>query len=392
MVQPSRPKLVLAVTTTHALVYLRGQVRAMVERGFDVTVLAPEDPGGSAQVSGEGGTMVPIPFLRDPSPFRDLECLVRTLRVLRSVRPDVVNAGTPKAGFVVLLAAVLSRVPARIYTLRGLRFSGETGVRRHLFRGLEWLTSACAHVVICISPSLRAEAIDEGVAAPEKMVVLGAGSSNGVALDHYSPSPKLAEEGARLRAQYGIPAQAPIVLFVGRLARDKGIGELAEAWQAIGSAFPGAYLVLAGESEQRELWPQVARDVLQNGPRIILLGRVGDPAPWYDAATVVALPSWREGFGNVLTEGSAMQRPVVATDVTGCRDAVLDGITGRLVPPRDAGALAAAVMAYLADPTMAQVHGSAGRARVVKEFDSQVIWRAQAELYRRLATRRIRDR
>ncbi|MHC4504221.1 MAG: glycosyltransferase, partial [Planctomycetota bacterium] len=118
--------------------------------------------------------------------------------------------------------------------------------------------------------------------------------------------------------------------------------------------------------------------------RIVSTGFLGDMPPTYALMDVLALPTYREGFPNVPLEAAAMELPVVATRVTGCVDAVVDGVTGTLVPPRDASALAEATGRYLRDPGLCRRHGQAGRERVLRHFRQERVWTALYEDYLRL--------
>jgi glycosyltransferase involved in cell wall biosynthesis len=136
--------------------------------------------------------------------------------------------------------------------------------------------------------------------------------------------------------------------------------------------------------------PAAWRDVLDRDPRVHQTGRVDDVVPYYRLMSLCVFPSYREGFPNVPMEAAAMGLPVVATRVVGCVDAVVDGTTGTLVPPRDAAALATAVGRYLEDPELGRRHGAAGRARVLRDFQQKPIWEALATEYRRLLYSRAR--
>jgi glycosyltransferase involved in cell wall biosynthesis len=179
-----------------------------------------------------------------------------------------------------------------------------------------------------------------------------------------------------VRERLAIPGDALVVGFVGRLVRDKGVVELADAFARLKERFPGLHLVMAGPFEERDAVSATVRRSLESDPAVHLLGAVDDPAPIYAASDVVALPTYREGFPNVPLEAAAMGVPVVATRVEGCVDAVVDGVTGTLVPPRDASALAGALATYLDSVTLRTAHGQAARARVETSFRSERIWEA----------------
>jgi glycosyltransferase involved in cell wall biosynthesis len=176
--------------------------------------------------------------------------------------------------------------------------------------------------------------------------------------------------------------------------RDKGLVELAAAWQRLRGEFPQLHWLLVGPLEPQDPLPPATMAALADDPRVHLAGQeleMDNMPAWYGAMDLVALPSYREGFGVVLLEAAAMGLPAVATQIPGCRDAVKDGETGTLVPPRDAPALAAAVGAYLRDPDRRRRHGQAGRARALRDFRPEAMRAALfAEYVRLLANRRKR--
>jgi glycosyltransferase involved in cell wall biosynthesis len=172
--------------------------------------------------------------------------------------------------------------------------------------------------------------------------------------------------------------------FAGRIVRDKGLIELDAAWRMLREEFPDLQLLLAGEFEPQDPIPADVEARLRGDPRIHLAGLVPDMPRFYKAIDVLALPTYREGFGTVLLEAAAMALPVVATRIPGCVDAVRDGETGTLVPSHDAAALADAVRAYLRDPELRRRHGDAGRRRALRDFRPEAMWEALYQEYVRL--------
>ena len=273
-------------------------------------------------------------------------------------------------------------MPIRIYHLRGLPLATAVGKTRILLRATETLSCALADEVVCVGSSLREEVVGEGLCPAEKISVLANGSSNGVdAEERFSPARRPASEREDVRRIHGISADSSVVLFVGRLVRDKGIVELADAWAKIRRNHPDAHLLLAGPVEARDSVPQATLDQLHDDPRVHRLGFVEETAALYNAADLVVLPTHREGFPNVPLEAAAMERPVVATRVTGCVDAVSDGETGTLVPAGSSTALADAISRYLRQPELAVQHGKAGRVRVLADFQPKPIWENLDRLY-----------
>jgi glycosyltransferase involved in cell wall biosynthesis len=378
------PTLLHVTTIPMSLVFLRGQVGFMKARGFRIHALS--SPGADLDAFGEeeGVPVYPVSMTRRITPARDVAAIAAMVGVIRRVRPDVVHAHTPKGGLLGMISAAVARVPVRIYHMRGLPLMGATGVRRRILALTERVSCRLAHRVICVSHSVRDEAVAAGLCAPDRIRVLLGGSGNGVdASGRFDPDALDEAAGAHTRERFGIPAGATVIGFVGRLVRDKGIVELAAAWQELRSN-PRLHLLLVGPWEPQDPVPAGVERALREDPRVHLAGMDWNTPPLYAAMDVVALPTYREGFPNVPLEAAAMRLPVVATRVPGCVDAVADGSTGTLVPPRDAAALAAALRRYVDDAGLRLVHGAAARDRALREFGREAIWEALYAEYREL--------
>lgn len=370
-------RLVHVVTVPESFVFLRGQVRHMHARGFRVTGVSSAGPYQAAFAREEPVELLTVEMPRRITPLHDLGAVSRLARAIRRIRPHIVHAHTPKGGLLGMLAARVAGVPVRVYHMRGLPFMTATGGRRRLLVATERVACALADRVICVSHTVREAAVAHGLCAPGKIVTLAGGSGNGVdATGRYAPRADDAARRASVRRAWGVPADAPVILFVGRLVIDKGVQELAAAWARVREAHPDAHLVLAGPEEAQNAVPSSVLDALRGDARVHLLGHLAEPRDAYVAADVVALPTYREGFPNVLLEAAAMRLPVVSTRVPGCVDAVVDEVTGLLVPARDARALADALTRYLDDPALGAAHGAAARARVLRDFDQRRIWEA----------------
>ena len=379
------PHCKLCYITTHAMsaeFLMRGQLAFMCQQGFDVTIIASPHESLMAVAEREGVTVIQIPMEREIHPLRDLRALWRLCMTLRRLRPDIVNAGTPKAGLLGNIAAWLCRVPVRIYTLRGLRLETTCGWKSRLLSWTEKLASKCAHQVICVSHSLRDAYVARGLASRDKTLVLRNGSSNGVGFERFEFNEAHWREIADLRARWTIPAGAPVIGFVGRLTRDKGIPELFDAFEHLLPEFPNARLLLVGEVEQGDPLPSVVLWRLRSHPNVVLTGPSKEVALYYGVFDLFAFASYREGFPNVLLEAAAAGLPVVGFRATGKMDAVVDGTTGQLVEMGNVAGLTEALRRYLRDPILRQRHGEAGRRRALADFRSEDIWQALADNYR----------
>jgi glycosyltransferase involved in cell wall biosynthesis len=380
----ARSRILYVVTSSLAITFLRDQLGFMHRLGFDVTVASSPGERLSAGAQKEGAQAIAIQMEREIAPFRDLVALFRLWRVMRRLRPVITDVGTPKAGFLGGIAAWLNCVPCRIYTLRGLRCETTSGLKRQILLFTERVACLCAHRVLCVSDSLRQKAVAMGIVNAGKARVLGSGSSHGIDGARFTPTAELLHAAAELRKRLGIPSEAPVVGFAGRLTRDKGIPDLLGAYFQLRSSFPKLRLLLLGDFEEGDPVPAEMRRRIKEEPQIISPGFVQDIAPFYHLMDVLALPSHREGLACVLLEANAAGKPVVATRATGTVDAVVDGVTGILVPLGNPKALALALERLLQDKELAETMGLAGRARVLREFRQDLIWAALAREYMQL--------
>lgn len=372
------PTILIGVTHPQTCLILSARLRTLRESGFHVLLVSGPGELLDSTASREGVERIAIPMQRGIAPFADLISFLRLWRLLEDRRPNLVEFSTPKAGLLGSLAARLCCVPRRVYMLRGLKVESSTGIKRSLLLATERLASACAQVVLCNSESLRDKAIALGVAQRSKLCVLGEGSSNGVDIDRFSPGPD------RVRDRLGIPHDAKVVGFVGRLTCDKGLPELIEAFDAILRARPSARLLLVG-------WFDAAEDALSQDLRARILrhpgidctGFVADTAPYYRAMNVLVLPSWREGFPNAVLEAAASGIPVVTTECTGARDSVVPEVTGLLVPPGHPEAISEAVLKIISDPMLQLSMGRAARAWIVDHYLESRVLGLTADYYHR---------
>jgi len=392
-VETKRPLLVLGVTSATSSDFFRGQPRYLERAGFDVLVLS--SPGKQLDsLAREGVATAAVPMRREISLAHDCVSLLRLWRLLKELRPAIVEFGTPKAGLLGTVAAWLAHVPCRIYTIHGLRLETTRGPKRSLLMCTERLSGFLATRVLCVSESLRERVVELGIARRAKTIVLGNGSRIGVDVERFSPQFRGSAELETLRHRLGLPLGAPVIGFVGRFVKDKGIRELVKAFQQLRATYPHLRLLLVGDFEQGDPVEPEIRRFIESSPAMIRPGFVPDTAPYYGLMDVLALPTYREGFPGVLLEAQASGVPVVTTTATGAVDSVVDGETGFLVPVGDSSALAGAIAKLLEDPQLRLRMGRAGRARMERDFRQEAIWSAQVKMYRRLLEKNttLRDR
>lgn len=281
------------------------------------------------------------------------------------------------------MAAKLAGVPKRVYLLRGLKLEAATGLKRRILATAERVAAACSDVVLCNSESLknRVRALD--LVPARKLQVLGTGSSKGVDTVRFSPG------GSDVRQRLRLPAAEPVLGYVGRLTRDKGMPELIDAFELILEECPTARLLLAGWFDQSDdALTAEMRDRIERHPRIACTGYVDDAAPYYRAMDIFVLPTRREGFPNAVLEASATGVPVITTLATGARDSVLHGVTGLLIAAGDKQAICAASLELIRDPKGRKRMGAAGRAWVSGSFEQGRVLSQLVDFYSGLISRR----
>ena len=210
----------------------------------------------------------------------------------------------------------------------------------------------------------------------ERLRALG----NGVDLGHFSPARVSREDRDALRRRAGVRPGERVIGFVGRLVREKGVLDLIEATRGR----PGWRVWLVGPDEQGAKGDALVPQDVAREPHVTWLGLQRDMPPHFAAMDVVTLPSYREGFPRSLLEASAMGRPVVATEIRGCREAVEPGITGLLVPARSPSSLRAALAALLQDGSRRRQIGAAARRRAQRRFDERAVFERIERAYREL--------
>jgi lipopolysaccharide/colanic/teichoic acid biosynthesis glycosyltransferase/glycosyltransferase involved in cell wall biosynthesis len=373
-------------TVPLSLRFLRGHIRLLQGKGVTVHVVASPATMLHEFAADQHVTAHAIDMKRRISPLRDLLALWSLICLLRRLRPDVVHAHTPKAGLLGMLAARIVAVERRFYHIHGLPAETAHGIKRRILHICDAVACRLAHRVFCVSPTLKQAVERDRICCGPKLSVLANGTIDGIdGLKQFNPSRFSELDRTALRRVLNIPEGAAVVGFVGRIVQDKGIRELLEAFGRLESEFPNVYLLVVGSFEHHQpMAPEIVQALTMN-PRVCVVGFVEDPASYYSIMDVLVLPSYREGFGLVAAEAAAMEVPVVATRIVGCVDAVRDQLTGILVPPRSASALAGAIAQYLRDPERRCLHGIAGRRRILRDFQPEQVQRALWSYYSRLS-------
>ncbi|MFS4551560.1 glycosyltransferase family 4 protein [Comamonas resistens] len=381
-----RLKIVLVTTVPDTLAsILIGQPNYLAKH-FDVSLVT--SPGSLVErvEQNEGLSVRTVPMERGINPFKDLISIWHMWRTLHRLRPDIVHSYTPKAGLVTMVSAWLCGVPVRVHTFTGLIFPTATGVKQKILIWVDRLICACAtHVVpegLGVQHDLESYRI-----TGKPLKVIGHGNIAGVDTEHFSPEAVgVRAAAAELRARLKLEPQAMVFCFVGRLNKDKGVVELCAAFDALPEQ---AHLLLAGGLDHSAPISDDLQKKIKNHPRIHALGFMEDIRPALHLANVLVLPSYREGFPNVVLQAGSMALPVISTDINGCNEIIEPGFNGWLVPPRDAKALMVAMQEAMQTPSSSRKEmGTSARSRVQQWFEQRQHWERMKLFYQGLLSDR----
>lgn len=318
-----------------------------------------------------------VPIQRKISPLRDLVALWALIALFRRERYTLVHSITPKAGLLAMCAAYFCGVPFRVHVFTGQVWATRTGLSRYFLKTLDRLIAVLATHVLADSTSQRQFLIDQGVVRPDRIKVLAEGSICGVDAKRFKPAPDVR---SRLRAELQLPDEAVVALFLGRLTRDKGVLDLANAFVSIVANCPDCYLLVVGPDEEC-LTPVLQEILAPCADHVRFVGMTNRPEDYMAVADIFCLPSYREGFGSVIIEAAATGVPAVASRIYGLTDAVDDGETGLLHAPADVSSIDATLRILVSDADLRARMGARARERAVTLFSSARIVAAQMAFY-----------
>jgi glycosyltransferase involved in cell wall biosynthesis len=357
--------IVLLSSSSISLVLFRGEfMRKLAGRGMRVIALAPDfDPSRRERIRGLGAEPMDITLERTGlSPLRDLRDLVRLARLFRRLSPDAVIGYFIKPVIYGSLAAKLARVPRRfaliaglgyVFTDSGLPDSWKRKALRLAVSSLYRLALSLCDRVFFLNRDDRDAFLNAGRVRDDKVVLL---PSEGIDLDRFLPAP---------------PVTSPIrFLLIARLLREKGLVEFADAARIVRARHPDAEFHLVGGADPNP--GALSLDLVEGWVREGVLewkGEIADVRPAIAMSSVYVLPSYREGKPISTQEAMAMARPIITTDVPGCRDTVEEGVNGFLVPVRDSRALAEAMIRFVEEPGLIPVMGKQSRRIAERDFN-----------------------
>ena len=364
-------------------VLLMGQLRAQRDAGFEVTGISA--PGRwAAELEAEGIRHVPwLHATRGWDPIEDLRAFGELLRILGRERFDVVHTHTAKPGVMGRIAARLRGVPVVVNTVHGFDASPDHPLhRRALFMGLEWLAARFSDLELYQSSADLSRARRLRMVDPPKAIVIG----NGTDLRRFDPSTRNGR-AREIRRDLGIPETAVVVGTIGRIVAEKGYREFFAAARAVRARNPEVRFLVVGDHDPAKADSIRSAELDEASIDVTFTGWRDDMPDLLAMMDVFVLASWREGVPRSAIEAAAMGKPLVLSDIPGCRQVAREGKDAVFVPARDAASLATAISDLVSDPDRTDALGRSARARALEWFDEERITELTIDRYEQLLGR-----
>lgn len=317
------------------------QLQYLAKNGFDVTVICSADDE-LQNLLGEKIRFIPVEIPRGLSIGGSLRTISVLKKIFKREKFDLIQYSTPNAAFYASIAGKATRIKVRNYHLMGFRYLGAHGFGRKILKFIEKRACKKSTHIECVSASNLALGVKEKVFKREKAVVVWNGSSGGIDLTRFN-NDKAKRWREEKRCEYDFDVDTFTYGFVGRITRDKGVVELINAYENVRKKNEKCKLVFIGDFDENHGLPQGLEEKIKRGENILHISQRADIEKYYPMLDVLVLPSYREGFGNVVIEAQAMGVPVIVSNIPGPIDAMREGETGLIVSKQDVEALTQAM-------------------------------------------------
>lgn len=356
--------------------FLVEQLRALSDC-YHVTVVANTTDINFLVPYGLSVDVIPVSIERNIHPWHDFLALWKLFRLFREKRFDLVHSVTPKAGLLAMLAARLAGVRYRIHTFTGQVWATRSGVSRLLLKTMDRLLASAASHLLADSDSQRHFLLGQGITCANKLSVLADGSISGVDTGRFRPDVDIRRIKRR---ELGLTDENVVVLFLGRLNRDKGILDLAAAFASVASSLPQLHMLLVGPDEGG-LKGTVLAMQSSHADRVHFIGYTDKPEACFALADIFCLPSYREGFGSVVIEAAACGLPAIGSRIYGISDAIAEGSTGVLFDAGNIDEMAVALTQLTCDAGLRRRMGESAQVRARSNFNTTRLVQAWMDYY-----------
>ncbi len=368
-------------------VILKGQLN-YINSNTDFELIAVSTPGDElTNLSFQEGIRVKgLKMDRGISPFRDIMSIFHLYFFLIKEKPLIIHSHTPKAGLVSMIAGFFARVPVRIHTFTGLIFPAKRGLFRSILIFFDKVICYFSTNIYPEGAGVRMDLIEYGI-TNKNLKVLANGNINGIDTNYFTPEKFDKKTKINLRSILKISPNEIVFLFVGRIVKDKGVEELVNAFLKINEKYDNVKLLIVGgfEDDINPVNNFTKQQIINSyNNNIIYVGLQKDVRPYFAIADVFILPSYREGFPNVVLQAGAMELPSIVTDINGCNEIIQDGLNGIIIQSQNEKDLFNAIEKYIRDSNLRILNKQFIRQNIVNRFNQIDVWNATIDEYNKI--------
>lgn len=375
-----KKKFFIITTVPDSFIFFTGQIQVL-KQNFDVEMVSSPGKNFKNFCELEGVIGHRLHMQREISLIKDIKSLINMLVLFYKNKPTYIHGNTPKAGLISMIAGWILRVPNRIYYIHGLRYEGESGLKKSILILMERASCYFASDIFVVSFGVKKTIVNDRI-TNKKVNIIHYGSINGLDCEYFSPqNPNI----SCIKKNFDFQDNEFVFGYVGRVVSDKGINELVSSFININKTHNHTKLLLVGPYEESldPLHPDTINEI-NHHPDIIKVDFQNDVRPFYGLFDVFIFPSSREGFGISLIEALAMKLPVIASDISGCNEIISHNVNGILVKKKSIDELTLAMINLITDPIKYEKYANAGRDSVLKKYSQDKVWEKTLKAYKAL--------
>ena len=379
----NKPKVVRVVTASYVVPWHLGNTLKRMPEDFEVCVVG--QGVSTCKNLYPHVKWVDINIDRKLDPLADIMALFALCRFFLIYKPDIVHSIMPKSGLLTAIAGFLCRVPVRIHTFTGQVWATNSGMDKALYYAVDKLINALNTVCLTDSPSQSAFLFEHKITHDGRpLPVLLKGSLSGVDISRFDKQ-ALVNEAHQLRESLKINNSDFVFAFIARKSQDKGGIDVLKAFARVAGVHPEAKLLFIGPDESGGEIERLRKSDPGLFNNVFDIGQVENHEAYLAITHVLCLPSYREGFGTIVIDAAALAVPALGSNISGLKDSIEDGKTGRLFPAGDIGALSQIMLDAIENPKKYQELGTAAKVRVDSFFTADLLYGALKALYLKLA-------
>ena len=363
-------------------VILKGQLN-YINNKPDFELIGVSTPGDELNIlsTQEGINVKGLKMERGISPLKDFVSIINLYFFLLKQKPLIIHSHTPKAGLVSMIAGFLARVPIRIHTFTGLIFPSKKGFFQKVLIFFDKVICFCATNIYPEGAGVRKDLVKYNITS-KNLKVLANGNINGIDTNYFCLENLDNEEKRLLRLNLSITNNDIVFLFVGRIVKDKGVEELVNAFLKINQKYNQTKLLIVGgfEDNINPVSKMIKYEILNNN-KITYVGFQRDVRIFFAMADVFILPSYREGFPNVVLQAGAMELPSIVTDINGSNEIIIDGYNGLIIESQNENELFNAIEKFILDMNLRINKKQKIRENIIQKFNQKEVWTATINEY-----------